>query len=486
MFRIGVASIIQETNTFSPAPCTWSDFDSQGVFEGSAAEAAFRDTNTELGGALEEVGRLGHQAVSLFRAWSMSSGRVTSGALDELAGRLSAAITARTPLDGLVLSLHGAMAADEVDSGDLALLRAARAALGDGPPIGVCLDLHANVVEALVEEATFVLGYRTYPHIDMAETGARTARLLVRALTGEVVPRTRLAKRPMILPPESHGEDGPLGELRRLADARTVSAILDVALFPVQPWLDVRELGFGVTVTSDRADREAQVLAEELASSAWEARERFRVELVDPAAAIARAREADARPVLLSESADSPTAGTPADSPAVVRALLQHGADLRGFATLVDGPAVAACVAAGTGGEVRVDVGCTLERRFHTPVRLEGRVRVLGSDQFRLTGPFLQGSEVTMGRFAVVDIGTLSVLLTERPAFTFDPETYRHAGLVPEEADVIHVRSANLFRAAWAPITGSAFILDLPGASTPNLASLEFDRAPRPLYPVDA
>ena len=486
MFRIGVASIIQETNTFSPVSCTWDDFASQGVFEGSAAEAAFRGTNTELGGALDEVGRLGHRPVPLFRAWSMSSGRVTSEALSELAGRLSAVITARRPLDGLVLSLHGAMATDGVDSADLALLRAARAALGDGPPIGVCLDLHANVVEALVQEATFVLGYRTYPHIDMAETGARTARLLVRALEGEVAPSTRLAKRPMILPPESHGEDGPLGELRRLADEWTVSPILDVALFPAQPWLDVEELGFGVTVTSDRADREAQARAEELASLAWAARERFRVELVEPAAAIARAREADARPVLLSESADSPTAGTPADSPAVVEALLRHGAGLRGFATLVDGPAVAACVAAGAGGDVRVDVGCTLERRFHTPVRLEGRVRVLGSDPFRLTGPFLQGSEVTMGRFAVVDAGTLSVLLTERPAYTFDPETYRHAGLVPEEADVIHVRSANLFRAAWAPVTGSALILDLPGASTPNLASLEFERAPRPLFPLDA
>jgi microcystin degradation protein MlrC len=415
----------------------------------------------------------------------MSSGRVASTALEELTSRLSTAIAACKPLDGLVLSLHGAMAADRIDSGDLVLLRTARTALGEGPPIGVCLDLHANVVEALVREAAFVLGYRTYPHVDMAETGARTARLLVRTLRGEVAPTTTLAKRAMILPPESHGADGPLGELRRLADARTLSTILDVALFPVQPWLDVEELGFGVTVTSDRADTEAQALAEELAGLAWEKRERFRVELVDPAAAISRAREADARPVLLSESADSPTAGTPADSPAVVEALLRHGSGLRSFATLVDGSAVAACTTAGAGRDVQVDVGCTLERRFHTPVRLEGRVRLLGSDPLRLTGPFLRGSEVSMGHFAVVDADGLSVLLTERPAYTFDPETYRHVGLVPEEADVIHVRSANLFRAAWAPVTSSAFILDLPGASTPNLASLEFERAPRPLYPVD-
>ncbi len=189
--------------------------------------------------------------------------------------------------------------------------------------------------------------------------------------------------------------------------------------------------------------------------------------------------------MLVSESADSPTAGAPADSPAVVRALLEHARDLRGIATLVDTPAVAACFAAGASASVTLDVGCTLDRRFHAPVRLAGRVRALGSEPFRLTGPFLQGSEVSMGRFAVVDSGLLSVLVTERPAYTFDPETYRHVGLWPEDADIVHVRSANLFRAAWAPLTSTSYFLDLPGASTPNLSSLDFVRAPRPLYPLD-
>lgn len=484
-FRVGVASVIQETNTFSPVVCTWDDFDAQGVFEGAAAGAEFRGTNTELGGALEELSRAGHEGVPILRAWSMSSGRVTAEALDELQRRLRDAIAAAGPLDGLVLSLHGAMAAEGCDSGDLALLRAARAALGEGPPIGVCLDLHANVIDELAREASFILGYRTYPHIDMAETGTRTARLLLRALARDVAPLTRLAKRSMIIPPESHGAEGPLGELRQIADERTVPPILDVGLFPVQPWLDVQELGFAVTVTSDNDASAAQELADDLAALAWAARDRFAVDLIDPAGAIAHAREAAVRPVLLSESADSPTAGTPADSPAVVRALLESGSDLRAYATLVDAPAVAACVSAGVSAPVSLSVGCTRDSRFHAPVTLTGRVRAVGSDPFRLTGPFLRGSEVSMGRFAVVDVGLLSVLLTERPAYTFDPETFRHAGLPPEQADIVHVRSANLFRAAWAPLTSSAYILDLPGASTPNLSSLEFVRATRPLYPLD-
>jgi microcystin degradation protein MlrC len=455
------------------------------VFQGDAAGREFSGTNTEFGGAFDELLCLGHEPVPLLRAWSMSCGRLTAATLTKLGQQLAAALAGAGPVDGLVLSLHGAMAADGADSGDLELLRVARTALGAGPPIGVCLDLHANVVEQLVREATFVLGYRTYPHIDMGDTGARTARLLTRTLAGEVAPQTRLAKRAMILPPESQGEEGPFGELRKIADERTRPPVLDVALFPVQPWLDVSELGFAVTVTCDQSTATAQALAEEVAALAWSARDRFQVELVDPVDAIARVRADESRPVLLSESADSPTAGAPADSPAVIEALLLHGDGLRSIATLVDAPAVAACAAAGVGASVRVRIGCTLDRRFHHPVELVGRVRVLGNDAFRLTGPFLRGSEVTMGRFAVVESAELSVLLTERPAHTFDPETYRHAGLRPEEADVVHVRSANLFRAAWAPLTTTAYILDLPGASTPNLASLEFVRAPRPLFPLE-
>jgi microcystin degradation protein MlrC len=90
-----------------------------------------------------------------------------------------------------------------------------------------------------------------------------------------------------------------------------------------------------------------------------------------------------------------------------------------------------------------------------------------------------------MGAWAVVESGSLSVLLTERPAPTFDPECYRHAGLAPEQADVVVVRSATLFRAGWADLFSEALVLDLPGASTPRLDTLELVRAPRPLYPLD-
>jgi microcystin degradation protein MlrC len=292
-------------------------------------------------------------------------------------------------------------------------------------------------------------------------------------------------KRPLLIAPEAQGSDGPLGRVRRLADERLKNGCQDVSLFPVQPWLDVDELGFGVTVTTDNDTDRAEAVAEEIASLAWEIRGEFRVPLAEPKEALERARRTLRRPVVLSESADSPTSGTPADSPAMVRELLAHGRDLRSAVTLVDARAVAACQGVGIGGAFAGEVGCSLERRFHQPVHLSGVVNRLGGGSFELTGPAFTGMTVSMGDYAVVTAAKAQVLLTTRPAPTFDPQAYRVAGIEVEDLDVVVVRSANLFRAAYADISSECIILDLPGASTPRLESLPFTRAPRPMYPLD-
>jgi len=437
-----------------------------------------------LGGALERIEARGADAIPLLHAWAMSSGRLTRDALDALSALLQKRIEAALPLDALVLALHGAMAAAGIDDADAVLLRTARAALGPEVTIGVCLDLHANVTSAFLQDCDFLVGYHTYPHVDQADTGARIASLVMDCLEGARKPRSAVSKRPMIVPAEAQAADGPFGILRAEADRATQDDILDISLFPVQPWLDVDDLGFAAVVTVDGDAGKAHAIATRFADLAWQARHAFAVDLVDPVAALEFVRRRTTRrPVILSESADSPTAGATADSPAMISTLLDHGQDLTAYTTVVDAPAVDVCVRAGLGETVNLHVGCTIDGRFHQPATLRGVVAHLGENPLRLSGPVFTGMEVSMGRYAVVQAGKLSVLLTERPACTFDPETFRHVGLPVEHADVVVVRSATMFRAGFSGIAGDILILDLPGASTPRLDTLEFARAPRPLYP---
>lgn len=488
---MAVAALIQETNTFSPAATTLADFQAHGLWLGAPAADLSHGTNTEIAGAVETLTEAGAEPVPIVRAWAMSGGTLDADAFETLRALLIDGLRAAAPLDGLVLCLHGALAAAHEPAADAALTEAARSVLGPGTPLIVTHDLHANVTPRIVAAATALVGFRTYPHIDQADTGRRGANLLLRALRDRrSAPHTVLAKRPLLLPAESQAlADPPMARLRRLADAATTGDILDVSLFPVQPWLDVPELGFGVTVTTTGDRDTATRLADELAQAAWTDRPAFDVALHDLTTTVSGLKRRDGPgtgPVLLVQSADSPTAGATADSAAVIGALLDHGQELTSLATVVDPPAVAACFAAGPGGAVRTTLGATLDSRWSDPVPVRGHVVRLGTSPVVLTGDSMTGQRISMGRWAVLATGRGPVILvTERPAPTFDPAAYRHAGLEPRDADAVVVRSATMYRAGFHGQYATAYVLDLPGASTPRFAYLDYHHAPRPLHPLD-
>lgn len=485
--RVAVASIIQETNTFSPRLSTMKDFRAQGLWFGQDAVIQTMGTNTEFAGAIAAIAEEGAQAAPILRAWAMSDGILSATALAELRQMLVDGLRAARPVDGLVLCLHGALVSEDEPAADAALTQAARDCLGRGLPMVITHDLHANVTHRIVSLADAVVGFRTYPHIDQGNTGRRGARILLDLLNGGAQPATVLSKRAMVVPAEGQAlADLPMSRLRELADAATVGAVVDVSLFPVQPWLDVPELGFGVTVTHLGNPVAAQALADRIADAAWDSRKEFEPRLVGVDDAVHSVVDGDgSRPVLLVQSADSPTAGATADSATVISALLELGRGIRALATVVDAPAVAKCFHVGVGGQVSTSLGATLDSRWSEPVPVQGTVLNLGDSPVTLAGDTMTGQQISMGHWATVDLGDLMVLVTERPAPTFDPAGYRHAGLEPSTAQAVLVRSATLFRAGFAGMFDVAHILDLPGASTPNLRHLSFRRAPRPMYPLD-
>ena len=482
--RVGLACLQQETNTFAARPTGADAFASQGILRGRAMLDELAGTNTEIAGAAEVLTDAGAELVPLLAAWAPPGGRVDAEAFAELTGELEQMARGAGPLDGLVLSLHGAMAVAGVDDGDGAISAGLRGLLGD-TAIGVCLDLHANVTRRMCDAADVLVGYHTYPHVDQAATGRRVAELVADRIAGKRL-GTALAKRPMLLPAETTGMgEGAMASLRALADEATTGSVRDVSLFVVQPWLDVAELGFAVTVTAEDGAESAAALAEEIAELAWQRRDAFDVPLVAPAQALELAREGGKRPVILAESADSTSAGASGDGTTMLRALLSDAPDLRALVTVVDPEAVERCWRAGLGASVQLSVGGRIDTRFAAPVALEGVVRHLDDGRFRLSGPVSTGLAVSSGRRAVIRCGRTCVLVTERSAYTYDPAAFGSAGLDPAGADVVVVRSACMFRAGWKAISGTAHILDTPGASTPDFASLPYERAPRPLYPLD-
>jgi microcystin degradation protein MlrC len=419
----------------------------------------------------------------------VSSGPVPRATFEAITGDLLARIAAAGPLDGVLLALHGSMVLDDDPDAEGALLTAVRKQVGPGVPVVATLDLHAYLTARMVEEADALVGYDTYPHVDLYETGVKAAKLLLRTVRGEVRPVTLLARSPMLVPAEGMGTaDQPMAGL--LAEAKQLEqrpGILSVSLFPVQPWLDVPGTGFSVVAVADGPQRAAEVepAVRQLAWRAWELRRKFEASLLTVDEAIRRALALDGGPAILSESADSTGSGSPGDSVAVLERLLALGVRERCLATVVDPPAVVRAIEAGVGHDVTVSVGGRLDSRWSRPVTLAGRVRLLSDGRFTYSDEKSRGTEGRMGRAAVIEVARIAVLVTEQPVFTFDPAFYRSAGLEPRDAKIVVVKSPLQFRAGYGPFAKALWVVDTPGPSTANLQRLDWQHVSRPLFPFD-
>ena len=486
--RIGVASLIQETNTFSLLPSTYADFESQGTWFGDEIFTKSQGLNLEISGAIIRLKELGLEPIPIVRAWAMSGGVLEEESFNRLRADLLDGLRKAGSLDGVILNLHGALVSERELQGDAKFVEDVRKLLGDNIPIIVTHDLHANVGKRIVAAATAVIGYKTYPHVDQGATGAKAAELSKIALNEVGKVRSLLAKVNIMIPAEIQPIlEYPMNIIRKLADNFIDNEVLDISLFPVQPWLDVPELGFGFTITHLNVDEKANSIATQLVKKLWSLKDEFRLELINLDVALAKIQASNqSRPYLLVQSADAPPGGATGDDASVLAGLLMASPPISAAMTLVDEAGVRECFAAGVGANVDLQVGSSLDSRWSPPVRLVGKVVHLSDEPIVLTGPVMTGQKVSMGKWATVDSGTgVKVLVTERPAPTFDPSAYIQAGIQIRELQAVQVRSCALFRSGFNGLFHEALILDLGGATTPNFGSLKFSNIPRPMFPLD-
>ena len=484
--RLAAGCIMQETNTFSPLKTTIEDFRADHLCFGDEILERFRGTNTEVSGVAEAARLEGAELVPILFARAISSGRLTHEAFDFLKGKLVEGLREAGRLDGVWLGLHGSMSVEGLDDAEGDLLSAVRSLVGEGMPLVASLDMHANLTQLMVRSADALVGYRTHPHVDQRDTGRRAAAILFSMAREEICPTMVFRKVPMITPPERMTTiEGPVAELvTRAKKMEEKNKVVSLSVFVVQPWLDVEELGCTMIAVTDNDPVLGQRLADELGRMIWQRRHQFEVGLVSLPDAIERALQIEG-PVVFSYSADNISGGSPGDSTLVLQALVERKVERPSLLTVVDAPAVAQAIEAGVGQGVSLEVGGRIDRVYSQPVRVSGTVKLISDGQFTYKGPLYTGMRANMGRTAILQTGSIFLVLSERAVSTFDPELYRSVGLEPGEAKIVVVRESGAFRAAYSEIMAEALHLDTPGFSASNLRSLPFSRAPRPLFPLD-
>ena len=483
MPRILVAECKLEVSTFNPAPSHYQDFM---ILRGAEMLQHHRRARNEIGGALSAWDARGDvEPVPTYSARAITSGGTLAAAdWGRIAAEFLDALRHAPPVDGVFLSLHGAMAAENEEDPEGYLLQELRAILGQRIPIVASYDLHGILTERMLQHADATVAFHTYPHVDAFQTGERAGRLLLRILSGEVRPVTaRVFVPALVRGDELVTETGLIGHAVRAAQAVEASpGGLSAGLFWGNPFTDVPALGTNSFAVTDDDPAGAEAAALRIADLFWQYHEEMQVPLASVTDAVRVALGATGGTTILVDAADAPSSGAPGDSNAILKGLLAAHYPGRALIPIVDPGAVRDAFAAGVGATVRTRVGGAADPGRHRPVEIEGRVQMLSDGHLE---PEARGEHWHAGDTAVLLVGTITLIATSRAVSLHDRSLFYAHGKDPKRYDLVVAKSPHCQHHMYRDWASSYVNVDAPGATSADLRSLGHTRCPRPIFPLD-
>lgn len=485
--RFVIAMMKHETNTFSPIRTDWRRFLEWGAYFGAEARRAYEGTAMPMGAYLRLARDAGAEVVTPVAAEAMPSGPVEAGAYETMTTPILDAV--RRGCDAALLDLHGAMVAETTPDGEGTLLEAIRA-IAPELPIAITCDLHANLTEKMVRNATALIGYKTYPHIDMYAVGEQVGRILLRALKGEVRPLMAWDRRPLLAQTLRMGtDDEPMKTLIGLAREEERRGLLAATVFGGFPLADMADAGMSAVCIADGDGPAAQRAAGRLMDAAWERRRDFLYRHEPLEQAVARAKALSDGPVLLLDHADNVGSGGTADVMTVIGEVMRQGLEDVAVAAVWDPAAVQQMARAGVGATVTIKLGGRTDmpsiQLKGAPLELTGRVRTLSDGEWIVRGPMYTGVKVAMGPTAVLDTGRLQIVVVSRHHEPWDLGVFTSVGIDPRTKRYLLLKSRIHYRAGFAPIGRATITLDGEGVTTSDNAKLDYRRIRRPIFPLD-
>lgn len=467
--RVAFAGFLHETNTFASAPADMAAFQQGGGYipytRGAPLREAIRGVNLGMAGAFDHADAAGWDVAPILWAGAIPSASVTRDAYEAIVAEILDGLRAAAPFDAIFLDLHGAMVADHVDDGEGELLARIRSEFPDHP-IACALDLHGNITPRMFELADVLVGFRTYPHVDMAETGQRAAAALDGLMDAGRGWSRAMRRGDYLIPISWQCTDmEPARSLYALThDLPEGVASASVFLgFPAADFPDcgpaVFAYGPDAAAVAAHADRLAAALAEREGAFAGEA--------FSPEDAVREAMRlsADAtRPVVIADTQDNPGAGGSSDTTGMLRALVACGAEGAALGNLHDPEAARAAHAAGVGAEIEIPLGGRSGLKGDAPFHARFRVAGLSAGSVHATGPYYGGTMIDMGPSAALQIGGVTVVVTSHIAQMADRNFYRMVDVEPEAQRILVNKSSVHFRADFEPIAQTILVATAPGA----------------------
>ncbi|BCQ27823.1 M81 family metallopeptidase (plasmid) [Caballeronia sp. NK8] len=485
-----IARMNHETNTFSPVATPLEAFGRDGPCYGDDAYRENAGMRTAMSAFIDAAKREHAEIVTPISASANPSGRVAAAAYDAICQSI---VDAAQGCDAVLLDLHGAMVAENSPDGEGDLLERVRRALPHAP-IAVSLDLHANVTQKIIDNADVITSFKTYPHVDMYESGEHAARLLLDLIHGDAKPVIAWAQPPLLT--HTLRSSTAEGAMKRAVDAARAAededGVLAVSVLSGFSLADIASPCISVVVVANGERAKAQEVADRIARQIWAERDEFVYRSAPLAQSIregaALARETD-KPVLLLDHGDNCMSGGTCDTTDAFEEALRQGLDGIVVGPLCDPEAVATLFEAGEGATVTVGIGnklASVASRGKPPLDVTGVVRALTDGEYIISGPTYTGQRAYMGRAAVLETAAARILVTERTHEPWDLGVFESVGIDPRGARFLILKSRMYCRPVFVPIAGGLVECDSRGVTSSDYGLFSFDNLGRPVYPLDS
>jgi len=474
------AELMHEVNSFSPVITTERNFKADHLFFGEDVIASAIAEDKQLAGFLSVVEKRGMgrvKAIPLVQAKSLSGGPVDSVFYAKIKNLILDGIRKQERVDGIYLSLHGAMGVQGMFDPEGDLIAAVREAAGPETVIAVSFDLHANVTRRRAENADIIVGYHTNPHRDHFRTAYHAGDLLIRTVMGEIEP-VMVVNKMKLLKGGGINVDflQPFRPIfARMKKMEKQDDVLSISFFPVHIWIDEPELGYSTIAITDGNRELAGKLADEISDMAWAVRDVPQPAGNSPEEAVTIARDRKLGralgTVVFCDVADAPSAGTPGESTWILKALTEQGSDMTSYVSVRDAMAAEEAFQYNVGDEITLPVGGKIDTVYNAP--------------YTYTGIVASKQETSFGKTVIVKHDGVNLILSELPMALKEPGDFKRLGLSVWKADIVVVKNLFPFRYNYLLYNRKTVNVISPGLSNTDPFALHYVNIPRPIYPLD-
>lgn len=483
MKRVLIAGFQHETNTFAPTPAKYEDFLQGGRFPPLTRGAdilKFRHQNIPIGGFIQEAEQLGYELLPVVWAGASPSAHVAQDSYLCICDEILTSIN-ENQVDAIYLDLHGAMVAEQVDDGEGELLRRIREAVGPNMPVIASLDFHANVTQEMFTHSDLLVSYRTYPHIDMAVTGQRCARLLEQIFQGKKMYK-KLYKIPFLIALNAQcTEMEPTQSCMNLLQKLEKEAEVHLNFTPGFPAADFAECGgaiWGYSTSFSKLHHRMQCLITYILEKEPE----WHMDFLSPDSAIQQAikflqqNNGIAKPVVIADTQDNPGAGSDSNTTGMLYALYRHQVKNALIGLITDPSLVQQAWQLKVGDRFYTQLGGTSGITEDAPFVGEFTVKAYSDGKFSYGGPMMHGIKADIGPSVLLEIEGIEIAVSSCKAQLLDRNMFKIFGIRPEDKSIVIVKSSVHFRADFQDIAAAILVAKAPGAMKADPNDLDWQK----------